>query len=85
MAKKKIELPELPSVCHGCGGRGWVDSGIHGAQKCPVCLGKGVVERDQFEKDQWYIWKLTTYLIPDPIFEKKTGFPDKQKRRWKKK
>jgi DnaJ-class molecular chaperone len=27
--------------CHGCGGRGWVDSEYRGAQICPVCQGHG--------------------------------------------
>ncbi len=36
---------ELPS-CHGCGGKGWVDSMYKGAQVCPVCRGTGITPTD---------------------------------------
>lgn len=28
-------------ICHGCGGKGWVDSQYKGAVLCPVCDGSG--------------------------------------------
>ncbi len=28
--------------CHGCGGKGWVDTKTYGAVKCPICGGVGV-------------------------------------------
>ena len=29
-------------TCHGCGGKGWVDSEVaKGPAKCPVCMGAG--------------------------------------------
>lgn len=33
--------------CHGCGGRGWVDSQYKGAVLCPVCLGRGKIDATQ--------------------------------------
>ena len=30
--------------CHGCEGKGWVDSARVGPTKCPICKGKGQVE-----------------------------------------
>lgn len=31
--------------CHGCDGRGWVDSFYKGAVVCPICKGTGVIEK----------------------------------------
>ena len=40
--------------CHGCFGRGWVDSQWMGPTKCPVCEGVG-----------WFP-SINTTKIPDP-------------------
>jgi len=29
-------------ICHGCQGKGWVDSVYYGPSKCPLCNGTGV-------------------------------------------
>jgi len=29
-------------ICHGCDGKGWVDTKI-GAQICPICNGSGIL------------------------------------------
>jgi len=39
------EAGEKYTICHGCGGRGWVEVGGR-AQICPVCGGSGVVPSD---------------------------------------
>jgi len=28
-------------TCHGCSGKGWVETSDHQAHQCPVCLGSG--------------------------------------------
>lgn len=33
--------------CHGCRGKGWVDSQYKGAMICPICLGSGKVVNGQ--------------------------------------
>lgn len=70
--KKKGKLKDLeegvisklktPEVCHGCCGRGWVDSVTRGAMRCPVCGGQGIYKNeDTNSSDSNYLWKLTTY------------------------
>lgn len=34
-------------ICHGCQGKGWVDSQYKGAMTCPVCGGSGEVGANQ--------------------------------------
>lgn len=34
---------QAPLGCHGCGGKGWVDTHI-GVQICPICKGTGIAQ-----------------------------------------
>lgn len=31
----------IETTCHGCSGKGWVETSDHQAHQCPVCLGSG--------------------------------------------
>ncbi len=44
--------------CHGCEGRGWVDSQYKGAMLCPVCHGSGKVTDNQKEVS------ITSNILP---------------------
>jgi len=35
----------LSSSCHGCSGRGWVETSDYKAHKCPVCDGQGIYSK----------------------------------------
>jgi len=70
--KKKISksssksIPAKLECCHGCNGKGWVDSQLHGAQLCPICNGSGkIINRDILQTP----WKtscfVATYHIPE--------------------
>jgi len=38
--------------CHGCGGKGWVDT-KKGAQICPICHGKGYLDGTEKSGVTW--------------------------------
>jgi hypothetical protein len=38
-----IATANICTSCHGCNGKGWVDSVYKGAMVCPVCNGSGTV------------------------------------------
>lgn len=44
--------------CHGCDGRGWVDSKVIGPTLCPICKGNGEKETEikELSYDQDSIW-----------------------------
>ena len=58
--------------CHGCSGKGWVENSKGDLKICPICEGKGKLnkEKDCVEKDKernsslWYPW-YPCYPCPD--------------------
>lgn len=35
-------------TCHGCSGKGWVETSDHQAHQCPVCLGSGKYNNEPY-------------------------------------
>jgi len=35
--------------CHGCNGKGWIETSDHKVHKCPVCNGSGYVRVDPYD------------------------------------
>ena len=58
--------------CHGCAGRGWVDSKVIGPTLCPVCKGDGFSKTKESKSayDQDSIWINLKKNIPNSLCEK---------------
>ena len=59
--KKNIQTES----CHGCFGRGWVDSKAKGAQLCPVCGGSGK-KKKELPFPERIPWKPLPIPEPNP-------------------
>jgi hypothetical protein len=67
--------------CHGCGGKGWVDSEYKGACMCPICKGGGQrpespvkpAKDKKIKYDQDDIWVELRKNIPAKFGEKLAG------------
>jgi len=47
-----VEVNITHPPCHGCGGKGWVET-MRGAEICPVCGGRGYIDPKDYIQIQY--------------------------------
>ena len=67
--------PDNYIECHGCSRKGWIENSKGDIKKCPVCDGKGKLDKEKnslpyYPRYPWYPWPSRTdvpYLSTDFI------------------